>query len=473
MSFKGDFILGKWLIKGNKAPKELVEKCLSAIQKSEKEGIKSPPLLKMLYQQGAFSREEVLSIQKLWSEKKSEIKLANSSSVNIQSQQTPQSTNSADLADSTVSNEEYNNASLILAETEKVSLVGSSLICRCPECQTSNSDDSKNCYTCGAPLFRSTVSHCSYCDFVEAKGHTHCSSCGCHKITGKAGPKSRICQSCKTVLKGGQIICLSCGAAFIEKENTINKLVGISLMAIQLLGVMISLIYLNMSEFAGKNSRPTGSTVIISKGDPYEGLSARFINANIGEEEFTEAQKKLLKEAIEKVDQKNWTALLDIVEKNEDELGLHGILLLGLTFFQLNQGEELLALQKALPSHEGLRSLSAVWRLKKAKDDLDSFNGWKAYQTILPVLESGKASARQYFWGGLMAFSEQRQDEAVKWFESGLKMPQGVHQSHLFLYLINRKNRQDEAKSHLKILLEKDSNPPAMKKLVQPYLGES
>ena len=147
--------------------------------------------------------------------------------------------------------------------------------------------------------------------------------------------------------------------------------------------------------------------------------------------------------------------------------------MLGLCFFQLNRGEELLALQKALPEQRDLKALAAAWRLKKAQADLKEFDALKAYQTLLPVLKSGEATAEQYFFGGIMALASLNHKEAKIWFEKGLAQAHPVHQSHLFLYLLMKKEDPQGAEVHLKKLLDDSQDKKSMEKLLSPYRGGS
>jgi hypothetical protein len=492
MSFQGEMALGKWLVKQGHAPQDMVEKCLKALQKSEKEGLKSPPLLKMLYQQGVFGKEEVLEIQREWKERNSKPSVSASArgfrpSLENQPSEDHPEPEASNVASTTLKKLEPKSASDISknlgatakADPEKLepakpepAKVVAATTCKCPECQSSNSGENKNCSTCGAPLLRKNVLQCGYCATLQPKSNKHCGSCGCQVVSGKPGPKSRICLACKSALKAGEIICLGCGAPYVSKKRSSSVVFGSALLGLQLLALGASLVVFQQPQIKDPSKASSSESTALHTGDPYEGLSPRAINFN-GMEKLSEEDRLWLQSALKRVERKEWDALSVSLEDREDRLGVHGALLLGLCFFQSNRGEELLSLQKAIPHQEDLKMLAAAWRLKQARSDLKSFEGWKAYQTLLPILNSGEATAVQYFWGGVIAFSEQNHEEAVEWFGKGLACPKPVHQSHLFLYLLLKKEDPEKAKEALRKLLEEAPDKKAMEKLASPYKVDS
>ena len=502
MSMQGEIAFGKWLVKEGHAPKAMVEKCLTAIQKSEKEGLASPTLLKMMYQQGVLSKEEIQVIQKAWGERKTQASSA-SSSVNPASVHAvavaSDKAESASIAAPTiepgaaVTTNKHGKVlssqqapSTVVATPAPVSATPAAMSatpapvsaapaatkCTCPECHSPNSTENKNCSTCGAPLLSNSFAQCTYCHLVQAKGEKHCGACGCDMKTGKVGPKSRICKSCKVTLKQGEIICLACGAPYEQRDKYRRKSVGMVLMAIQLLALGATVVFLskkNHSDLLMPTSQ-SDMKLVVKMGDPYGDLNPRTL---LSGQKMSEENKRWMASLADKVAQKKWQALQQELEDKEDQLGVHGSLMLGLCFFQMDRGEELLALQKALPEQKDLKALAAAWRLKKAQADLKEFDGLKAYKTLLPVLQSGEATAEQYFFGGLMSMAVLNHSEAKNWFEKGMAQAQPVIQSRLFLYLLMKKDDPQGAEAQLRKLLEESQDKKSMEKLLRPYKGGS
>ena len=100
----------------------------------------------------------------------------------------------------------------------------------------------------------------------------------------------------------------------------------------------------------------------------------------------------------------------------------------------------------------------------------------KAYRIMDQALAAGSPTSEQWFWGGLMALSEEGSwnDErtagtkkAEERFIKSLAGEKPPREAHLFLYLLNAKTK--EGSEHLQKWLDGSEDGKAAENLVEEY----
>jgi hypothetical protein len=146
--------------------------------------------------------------------------------------------------------------------------------------------------------------------------------------------------------------------------------------------------------------------------------------------------------------------------------------MLGLSFYEENRGLELVALAKAHPSNTSLNALAAAWRLKQARKAFERYEVKQAMVQIKDLVKKDDASGFHYFWAGVFAFVDQDLEGANAWFLKSVTSKQPMAQSHLFLYLLNKKDKAT-AEKHLELLYEGVQDAESVKAVIEPYLEKS
>jgi hypothetical protein len=205
--------------------------------------------------------------------------------------------------------------------------------------------------------------------------------------------------------------------------------------------------------------------------DPYENVPPRSIGEAFGHSELSEDSKLFLKELDH--DSAHWGSLESKLLEREDALGIHGALMLGLSFYEQDRGLELVALSKAHPQMKGLRALALGYRMQQARRQFDAFDVKQALAQARPLMADPNGSSYISFWTGVFAFADQELDFAKNCFLQAVRGDSPIAQGHLFLYLLNKKSDLENAKGHLEKLYEGVVDQEAAKKLVSPYLEGS
>lgn len=473
MSLASDLKFAKWIIRRGDAPQDVVQKCLAKIKKAEADGQSCPNLLTLLFKQGVLDRSQAEEVKLAWKEHRESAKQSSASAVITEAEVTASEfvhseaeANAEDRAEKSApvvqeaQADERDGAKSTDLPIQKIT---------CIECQSLNSAKEKDCQTCGAVLPVQNLVTCLACHHTQKKNRKNCYHCGCDLKTGKAGKNSSSCRNCQTVLMPDQVICLQCGSLYVEQKSKRWAWAGHGLAALQAVLVLGSAGYLSMGS-ASLDHLVQDSIKQVVLLDPYSDVPPRSVGEKFVGAELQPEDRAWLEEASQQKD--SWRILESKVIEKEDRYGLHGALMLGLSFFEENRGLELVALAKAHDSNASLKALAVAWRMKQARKAFDRYEAKQALVQAQDLVKGDDASGFTYFWAGVFAFADQDLERAKVWFEKSVAAKRPVAQSHLFLYLLNKKDKS-VAEKHLELLYGGVRDAGAIKVVVEPYLEKS
>jgi len=480
VSTKVDLELARWLVSTERLPKEKAEALLKDYrreQKSEGEGSKSKNWLSWLVKLGEFDMSQAKEIQKAFKDRNLEAKKA--PVAEIKTEAVTEVSFESDSEGFTPTFDSDDNPLTEGAELEKADEPEaeeaeaeeeeaprlSNQKKKCEECLGENGPDDKECSFCGSQLKAATFVDCVFCGYKEPVRSKSCSNCGCHPVTGRATGKTQKCNNCSTSLKPTQAICLSCGTPVVRSSASWWGLAGRAMTLLQIVvvfGVLCGFRLMMREEGPIDESRQ-----IVEVRDPWAGLPPRGLSPNLAEWKLDEESRPLLEKALQLLEAGKVKEAEDHLEEEEDRVGIPGLVLLGLSYFQQNKGPELLSLAKALPSNRPLSTMGALWRTWQARLSFREFEWTKAHRIMEPVLKGPSPTTEQWFWGGVMAWAEGDTRTAGERFSKSLLGEGAPREAHLFLFLLNSKG--PKGKEYLQGWIKASEDPKAAENLVEIY----
>jgi hypothetical protein len=488
VSSKVDIELARWLVTTERLPKEKAEGLLKAYRaelKSSEKGTKKKNWLSWLVEKGEFDLSQAKEIQKAFKDRnvrdeeppvqESEAAVPETSFDDDGGEEGPtfepdegsdgESEGTEEDSVEDAAEEDDDDEEAPQSSTQKK---------KCEECLGENASDDKECSFCGAQLKAATFIDCAFCGYKEPVKSKSCGNCGSNPVSGRPTAKTQKCKTCKEPLKPTQAVCLSCGTPVIKSSATWWGFAGRAITLLQFILVFGALCgFRLMMREDGPTQNAAKEVEII---DPWAGLPPRGLSPGLDTWELNDESRVILERGLSLLKEGRFVEAEAYLEEEEDGIGMPGLVLLGLSYFNQNKGAELISLSKALPSNRSLKTMTALWRTWQARLSFRDFERAKAHRIIEQVLKGASVTPEQWFWGGVMALGEAGSwntdasvatKKAKERFNNALLGEAPIREAHLFLFLINSKNKTGT--EHLQKWIDASDDTKAAEALLEDY----